>query len=671
MLAPPFQGIAVSDLADQNLVQGIDGGDYPNAAPNLYTGYNVDATGTSTTGEGCQDSNADDRYVCPSSSYTLPSGKGFIWYIYEEAKVSETDTLAFTWTPQGTERTSDVTVDLVDANQNFYLLGNPYNSNYDLSGLNLDQDGGDGNLDFSQVVQIWDPNGPGTDGNGNSGTYVMRTKSATNTSNFFFEDFSDESLGDISGTDNSGNSVTWDTTLSSATDLSASSDYFEVSKRKGNNRFVGRDLDGPAIWETDNIDLSNVSSDVRFSLDAIEEGDLESSDSLKVQYSTDGGSTFTLAEKLTGDFDARTITVEQLSVDDLIIRVTMDNSAGSEYLTLDNVIATRDGADRLAMGQGFFVERNPNDTDDPTQLTFSESARITNGVSFFGKRARTSAAQPRMISFRLVGRSGGEAVTRDEAIGLYFHPQAQAGPDAWEVSKLTPLATPYAALAFDRNDGDRLLAQAALPHDLSEKTTLPMRVQTYGNAGDQFTLAWPRLDNIPATWTLTLEDTKTNETVNLHKSEQYVFDAATGSKASANQTQDGAPAPLPKAQRMTAPASKNASESRFLLTVDPAGSVDAEAPAHLGPQALAFVGAAPNPVAGRATIRYALPEARTVTVTIYDALGRRAATPVSGKQQTSGPKRLRFDASELAAGVYVVRVRAGAETTTGKLVVTR
>jgi len=60
-----------------------------------------------------------------------------------------------------------------------------------------------------------------------------------------------------------------------------------------------------------------------------------------------------------------------------------------------------------------------------------------------------------------------------------------------------------------------------------------------------------------------------------------------------------------------------------------------------------------------------------VTVTIYDALGRRAATPVSGKQQTSGPKRLRFDASELAAGVYVVRVRAGAETATGKLVVTR
>jgi hypothetical protein len=76
----------------------------------------------------------------------------------------------------------------------------------------------------------------------------------------------------------------------------------------------------------------------------------------------------------------------------------------------------------------------------------------------------------------------------------------------------------------------------------------------------------------------------------------------------------------------------------------------------------------PNPMARTATVRYSLPKGGLVTLDVYDATGRGvlSQTITAGRTGTAS-----FDLRELQAGVYVVRVKGDAFSTTQKLVVQR
>ena len=67
----------------------------------------------------------------------------------------------------------------------------------------------------------------------------------------------------------------------------------------------------------------------------------------------------------------------------------------------------------------------------------------------------------------------------------------------------------------------------------------------------------------------------------------------------------------------------------------------------------------PNPFNPQTTIRYALPEQAAVTMTIYDATGRRVANLLQERTQAAGWHELTFDASTLPSGVYFYRLVAG------------
>jgi hypothetical protein len=161
----------------------------------------------------------------------------------------------------------------------------------------------------------------------------------------YSEDFESLSVG--ATTDDDG---VWSLDASGA-DIAASEDHFEIKERSGDLLLEGQDLDGPAIWETDqsSIDISSAANP-QFSLVISEAGDMETGDYVDVEYSTDGGNSFTLIENyeglgdsnhtLTGNFGSVTVRETGLSGSPLVLRVTMENSAGSEQHRLDDVTVT-------------------------------------------------------------------------------------------------------------------------------------------------------------------------------------------------------------------------------------------------------------------------------------------------------------------------------------------
>ncbi len=76
----------------------------------------------------------------------------------------------------------------------------------------------------------------------------------------------------------------------------------------------------------------------------------------------------------------------------------------------------------------------------------------------------------------------------------------------------------------------------------------------------------------------------------------------------------------------------------------------------------------PNPISEQGTVEYALPEARTVTLRVYDVLGRHVTTLASG-QKEAGRHRVQLDTGTLPSGLYVGRLQIGDQTLSQKITV--
>lgn len=91
--------------------------------------------------------------------------------------------------------------------------------------------------------------------------------------------------------------------------------------------------------------------------------------------------------------------------------------------------------------------------------------------------------------------------------------------------------------------------------------------------------------------------------------------------------------------------------------------------------AFAFEGNYPNPFHGQTTLRFALPEATEVTLSVYDVRGRKVATLVeeelpAGTHDITWQGRGR-NGQALASGLYFARLDAGEHTALRRLTLVR
>jgi probable HAF family extracellular repeat protein len=103
--------------------------------------------------------------------------------------------------------------------------------------------------------------------------------------------------------------------------------------------------------------------------------------------------------------------------------------------------------------------------------------------------------------------------------------------------------------------------------------------------------------------------------------------------------------------------------SRGAVRLDVAVSVDPTSDPRLEPSA-------PNPARSQVRIRYLLPTAQHVRLTVYDVLGRRQAVLVDQFQQP-GAKDVRLDVSRWPGGTYFYRLTVEGTVQTRKLTVVR
>jgi mannose/cellobiose epimerase-like protein (N-acyl-D-glucosamine 2-epimerase family) len=137
----------------------------------------------------------------------------------------------------------------------------------------------------------------------------------------------------------------------------------------------------------------------------------------------------------------------------------------------------------------------------------------------------------------------------------------------------------------------------------------------------------------------------------------------------ASVTYNGADYPLvdKKNRIITVPAN---SGGKFAVTYSMTGATNVASPALTVPGGYALKQNYPNPFNPSTQITFTLPAQTSVTLGVYDMLGREIAQLANGTL-AAGEHSVTWNASGIPSGVYVYRIRAGVFTETKKLILQR
>jgi hypothetical protein len=89
------------------------------------------------------------------------------------------------------------------------------------------------------------------------------------------------------------------------------------------------------------------------------------------------------------------------------------------------------------------------------------------------------------------------------------------------------------------------------------------------------------------------------------------------------------------------------------------------------PLPFALAQSIPNPARADAVIRFALPAAASVTLSVYDVQGRRVAALLDHEPQSAGRHDVPVRTGAWRPGVYLYRLEAGGRSATRKMLVVR
>ena len=299
--------------------------------------------------------------------------------------------------------------------------------------------------------------------------------------------------------------------------------------------------------------------------------------------------------------------------------------AGSYRTFLPGSLGNPDIGNPVApIGQGFFARVNSG----ASSATFSMSPlnTLANDLTIFHRNnPNTTLATPRpLLALALAGAAGRDLLT------VYQQAGATPGPDSrYDAVKLTnPSGFNLSAVAAT----GELLAIDARPA-FAAGLVIPLRVEV--PAAGRYTFAVPTLEQLPTGLVAYLRDAVTGQQIALTAQATPGFTLAAGLS------------------------------TRFSLAFAPAGALATAT--GLSPAQVALY---PNPAGKAAAVTVSVPVpagTRAATATLCNALGQVLQTVVL--PATAGQATGTLSTVALAPGVYVLRLEAGAERVSKRLVV--
>ena len=315
----------------------------------------------------------------------------------------------------------------------------------------------------------------------------------------------------------------------------------------------------------------------------------------------------------------------------------------------DSYILSTNNDNKVASFQGFFLQN-----DDAEEIEFPATAASIDDATFYKQQD-----ERRLISFNI---SAIETNTYkhfvDRAFNLIFTEQSVHEWDLWDTSKLTPFSDKYIGMAFigERYGEPRLKAQESRPFDLQQSVSVPVEFYSTGVIGTA-ELSVQHIENIPADWTIEIEDTQTGIRQVLTEEQPFTFDFSATQQA--KERQGGVVMAVPAVSF----AEVSDESPRFVMHISPREDVAAQLPDNF-----TLHQNYPNPFNPTTVISYELPQVADVQLQVFDMLGRQVATLVEGRVQ-AGTHQVTFDASNLSSGVYIYRLHTSEHVLTRKLTV--
>ncbi len=230
------------------------------------------------------------------------------------------------------------------------------------------------------------------------------------------------------------------------------------------------------------------------------------------------------------------------------------------------------------------------------------------------------------------------------------------------VPKLSTLASRYVEVAIQEKESDWVAR--TIPQNTSD-THFTYPIQLSSTESGTFTFEWKGLDSFGADWKFELIDHLTGESISLSEGDTYSFELEAGSAAKKSPLENNE---LPLLRRGLRGGSVSANElgaTSFELRIT-VGTLVSEEPEQDLPVTYALAQNYPNPFNPSTNIQFELPESGNVELLVFDILGRQVATLVDDRME-AGYHEIRFNARNLASGVYLYQLRAGGTVLTKKL----
>lgn len=225
---------------------------------------------------------------------------------------------------------------------------------------------------------------------------------------------------------------------------------------------------------------------------------------------------------------------------------------------------------------------------------------------------------------------------------LWFNEAASVEKDAYDAFKLQSLNKDFLSLGT-MVDHTHVMDIQALPLTLVDQI-VPINIDGSDLSGE-FTLSFTS-SSIPNDWTITLIDNENGTEVDLKKTKSYVFSLSREKKIKTNAYLSP---PFPIIEDNV--KSKKPLQ-RFSLRISTANSSNL-----LIPSEVELMQNYPNPFNPSTTIAYGIPKSGAVSLEIFDLLGRKVATLLNEQYQQAGRYNINFNASGLASGIYIYRLK--------------